>query len=249
MNILGSPKEMKHTLITNLGIGAVNEYKFYRNGIVKEQKSNPGSNILVKAVDSKIKKVVHSSLEAGNESNGVTFKPQKYDSLGRVTLISSESISSNNVSFSVGGTSVWIIRYSDIVRTADSYFKIHGEIGPLNRFRTEYSSNEMIVAACWGGQIGEACDRNKPITEYGPHGVTRNLTGKFETIYSYSNGLLISEIRNERHSGINDRIIEYSSYVLDDCGNWISREVKSSLDKSNPHFERREISYYKKCSE
>lgn len=247
MGLLGSPKEMKFIVEDKFGARSVIKSIFYEDGVIKERKGRSQWNVLVKRRGDVIKKVITTSLEEGNSSNGEIFIPKKYDSLGRVTLITSNSRSSNNISFTVGSSVAKFIKYNKNIQTVDGYYKRNGEIGPLGRTRTEYSLDGNVVATCWGGSVGEACDRDKEITEYGPYGKIRNLIGQVETVYSYLDGLLISELRNEKSFSPNRTFIEYKSYSLDGCGNWVSREVVPDSDQGDHYFERREISYYKKC--
>lgn len=248
--IKGFPKVVKLSVKSTDGRNATEMYEFYKGGILKKSSTTSGAIDISVRLDrrGKVKEVVHGSLEPGNARNAETYRPFKYDEDGRVVIITSESEELDGIVRKFAGTGIRRISYNDNVRTYDQYYK-HGEaVGPLNRERVEVEERGTLVARCWGGEIGKACDRSQPIKEYGRDGITRYLTGSSETIYSYENGLLASEIRKEFSQPDSLNTIRYMSYALDSCGNWISREqIQESEAGAKSAIEIREINYYLEC--
>ncbi|MDP2228713.1 MAG: hypothetical protein Q8J78_14675, partial [Moraxellaceae bacterium] len=240
MGFHGSPKKIKEMTISKiLGVTRSAETTFYENGILKEANSNPGSNHLIKFKKGEVASVLLST--SGQSENGENFTIYKKDEKGRAAIITSKSLSSDAVSLKIQGVGVRVINYSKNVITEESFYKDE-IISEPTRFRTEISPDGRVSATCYGGKIGELCDRSQAHIAYGLFGITKNVTGQSTATYEYENGVLIRETREEKNPTPKTTSVNFKNYVLDECKNWIKREVLSS-DGDNSE-EVRDISYY-----
>lgn len=248
LGLSGQPKVVKlFDGIANQS-GVSKTYKFHRNGQLQQQVSGDGGrNILVKhGRGGVIQAVIDSSLDNGSTDNAETYRPQKYDANRRVTVITSESREGNGTTFRVNGIGVRLLTYTGNIHTEDRYYKAGDQIGPGHRTRTEYDAGGNVVAQCWGGAIGQPCDRDGTIMEYGPYGMTRYKAGAVETLYRYEKGLLVSTVRSEPALSATPEVVNYGAYRVDACGNWVEREFIPAPPQQRIR-ERREITYHEGC--
>lgn len=221
-------------------------YIFNKNGLIEKIKNNGlGVSSMELSIDKEKLKWIHIFHGTyGDKDQSTIIEPIEYDDIGRAIKIRSRRIKKNGTTETINPIEITSIRYDNNRQEHKTYAKEMGHIKLVNEKIIEFHESGFVKKICSTWNAGPACESGDTM-EFsidGPINIESTLGRR--TKFIYESGFLSEEISVNKAQEEVSRI--YFDYIIDECGNWTERKIRSSGTKHA--VEKREIKYFNQCN-